>query len=104
MKLNRCPGFRYGPKLRIQPYNGTTLYRVEQKGFWMDASIVGPIKPNEAEAIKAWNRLIKAKAAVEYRLPNMTCAARGTGTIGRGVPIDRTRDNGDVDGGTDGAG
>ncbi len=70
MKLNRFPGFRYGPKLRIQPCNVATLYRVEQKGFWMDASIVGPTKPNEAEAIKAWNRLIKAKAAVECCMPN----------------------------------
>ena len=64
-KLPRCPGFRYGPKLHAQPYNGTTVYRVRQQGFWMDSFIVGPTKPTEAEAIAAWKRLLKARDAYE---------------------------------------
>ena len=58
-KLPRCPGFRYAPMMMAEPYNGTVVYRVRQGGFWMDASIVGPTKPNEAEAVKAWRRLVR---------------------------------------------
>lgn len=63
----RCPGFRYGPKVRSQAYNGTTVYHVEQKGFWMDASMVGPTKPTVDDAVRAWNRIVKAKATCHAR-------------------------------------
>ena len=57
IKLPRIPGFKYAPRLRGTGYLGRTVYHVEQKGFWMDSSVIGPTKNTEAEAIKAWKRL-----------------------------------------------
>jgi len=59
MKLPRCHGCKYGPRMMPTRYNGTTVYNVEQKGFWMDSAIVGPVKSTEAEAIAAWKRMLR---------------------------------------------
>ena len=60
-RIPRFPGFKYGAKIKAIPYNGTFLFRVEQKGFWMDSSIVGPAKLTSDEAVKAWKRLFRAR-------------------------------------------
>ncbi len=60
-RIPRCPGFKYGAKIKAIPYNGTYLFRVEQKGFWMDSYLEGPAKTTSEEAVKAWKRLLKAR-------------------------------------------
>jgi hypothetical protein len=60
-RIPRLPGFRYGPKIVAVPYNGTYLFRVEQKGFWMHSSAVGPAKPTSAEAVQAWKRIFRSR-------------------------------------------
>lgn len=68
-QIPRCPGFKNGPKIRAIPYNDTYLFRVEQKGFWMDQAIVGPIKATPEEAVNAWRRLLRAR----FHPPNSSC-------------------------------
>jgi hypothetical protein len=60
-RIQRCPGFRYGARLRHSATGGGgTVFWVEQKGFWMDASLVGPAKTTADEALQAWGHLMKA--------------------------------------------
>jgi hypothetical protein len=63
-KLPRCPGFRYGPRVvsfdkAVGVIPDEKWWRVQQKGWWGHASVVGPFKPTREEAVKAWARLVK---------------------------------------------
>lgn len=68
-KLPRIPGFKYGPHVHRSVCG--KFYRVAQIGFWQDARVCGPYKPTEAEAIKAWKRLVRkatGKKAIEGKV------------------------------------